>query len=160
LVWSHKGNKVATNGSALLLVGVPTPDQFSNWSIRSDKTSCELSRRFVNGENRSDGVTLGDFLALTLPSGFAANRRLTPLTKRRYTPDNRSGLLISVRPPSWTAYVQPKLSHWLGINVIPENEGSNMPHNGKSLICFVKIHSKDTSGNNVAITLKSDNATP
>ena len=32
LVWSHKGNQVATNGSALLLVGVPTPDQFSNWS--------------------------------------------------------------------------------------------------------------------------------
>ena len=32
LVWSHKGNKVATNGSALLLACVPTPDQFSNWS--------------------------------------------------------------------------------------------------------------------------------
>ena len=31
-VWSHIINQVATNGSALLLVGVPTPDQFSNWS--------------------------------------------------------------------------------------------------------------------------------
>ena len=37
LVWSHKGNKAATNGSALLLVGVPTPDQFSNGSSAYSK---------------------------------------------------------------------------------------------------------------------------
>ncbi|MCL2624599.1 MAG: hypothetical protein FWD31_13125, partial [Planctomycetaceae bacterium] len=39
LVWSHKGNKVATNGKgAALLRPVTrgkTPDQFSNWSSAS-----------------------------------------------------------------------------------------------------------------------------
>ncbi|MCL2623935.1 MAG: hypothetical protein FWD31_09750, partial [Planctomycetaceae bacterium] len=53
LVWSHKGNKAATNGSALLLVGVPTPNQFSNWSISFLTASFMVSIIFASGRDNT-----------------------------------------------------------------------------------------------------------
>jgi len=68
LVWSHKGNKAATNGSALLLVGVPTPDQFSNWSKTPSQGGlrCDFLVNWRISKEKIDSACLQYIQATTL----------------------------------------------------------------------------------------------
>jgi len=72
------------------------------------------------------------------------------LIKCCYNPYNLFDLLTPCLASSWAAYVQPKLHHWLGINVFTENQSSNVPRNEKILIYFESsILTSQVDGDNI-----------